>query len=106
MLGYVARRVLHMIPVLLGVALFVFLLFNTVGEDPVRVALGQHATPQAIADLRHKWGLDQSLPLQFLGFLRQIVTFDYGVSFNSGEPLSDSFKAGAPVSLMLVLPPF
>ena len=84
-LSFVVRRVLYMIPVLLGVALLVFLLFNTVGEDPVRVALGRHATPQSIADLRHKWGLDQPLPLQFLGFLRQIVTFDYGVSFNTGE---------------------
>ena len=59
MLGFVVRRVLYMIPVLLGVALLVFFLFNTVGEDPVRVALGRHATPQSIADLRHKWGLDQ-----------------------------------------------
>jgi peptide/nickel transport system permease protein len=106
MLGYALRRVLYMIPVLLGVALLVFLLFNTVGEDPVRIALGRHATPQSIAELRHKWGFDQPPPLQFLGFLRQIVTFDYGVSFNTGEPLSEMFKAGAPVSLSLVVPPF
>ena len=62
MLGYALRRLLYMIPVLLGVALLVFLLFNTVGEDPVRVALGQHATAAAIADLRHQWGLDRPLP--------------------------------------------
>jgi peptide/nickel transport system permease protein len=105
-LGYVARRVLYMIPVLLGVALLVFILFNTVGEDPVRVALGTHATPQSIADLRHKWGLDQPLTLQFVAFLEQIVTFDYGVSYNTGEPLSEMFRAGAAVSLLLVVPPF
>ena len=64
--GYVVRRVLYMIPVLLGVALLVFLLFNTVGEDPVRVALGKHATPTAIAELRAQWGLDKPLPMQFL----------------------------------------
>jgi peptide/nickel transport system permease protein len=106
MFGYAVRRVLYMIPVLLGVALLVFILFNAVGEDPVRVALGRHATPQSIADLRHKWGLDQPLALQFLGFLKQIVTFDYGVSFNSGEALSDMFKAGVGVSLWLTIPPF
>ncbi len=106
MLAYVVRRLLGMIPVLLGVALLVFLLFNTVGEDPVRVALGQHATPQSIADLRHEWGLDKPLPLQFVDFLRQIVTFDYGRSYNSGERLSDMFAAGAPVSLLLTVPPF
>src|SRR6476620_6381562 len=106
MLSYVARRLLYMIPVLLGVALLVFFLFNTVGEDPVRLALGNHASAQAYADLRHKWGLDQSLPLQFLGFLKQIVTFDYGVPFITGEPLSDVLRAGAGVSLLLTIPPF
>jgi peptide/nickel transport system permease protein len=106
MLSYIVRRVVYMIPVLLGVALLVFVLFNTVGEDPVRVALGQHATPESIADLRAKWGLDQPMWRQFLLFLRQIVTFDYGISFNSGEKLSDMFAAGAPVTLLLVLPPF
>jgi peptide/nickel transport system permease protein len=106
MLSYVVRRVLYMIPVLLGVALLVFLLFNAVGEDPVRVALGQHATPASIADLRAQWGLDKPLPLQFWDFLVQIVTFDYGRSFNTGEKLRDMFAAGAPVSLLLTIPPF
>ena len=106
MLSYVVRRVLYMIPVLFGVAVLVFVLFNTVGEDPVRVALGVHATPQSIAELRHKWGLDQPVHLQMLDFFRQILTFDYGVSFNTNERLSDVFKAGAAVSLWLTVPPF
>jgi peptide/nickel transport system permease protein len=84
----------------------VFLLFNTVGEDPVRLALGQHATASSIAELRAEWGLDQPLPVQFLDFLRQIVTFDYGRSFNSGEQLSSLFANGAAVTLSLTVPPF
>jgi peptide/nickel transport system permease protein len=106
MLAYVVRRLLNMIPILLGVALLVFVLFNAVGEDPVRVALGQHATPASIADLRAQWGLDKPRPLQFLDFLRQIVTFDYGRSYDSGQKLSELFAAGAPVSLLLTVPPF
>ncbi len=106
MLGYVVRRVLYTIPVLIGVALLVFALFNTVGEDPVRVALGNHATPQSIAELRAKWGLDKPVLMQLLAFFGQILTFDYGVSFNSGERLSDMFKQGAAVSLWLTVPPF
>jgi peptide/nickel transport system permease protein len=105
-LGYVVRRLLYTIPVLLGVALLVFLLFHGVGEDPVRVALGGHATASSIAELRAKWGLDQPLPMQFLDFLRQIVTFDYGRSFSTGEQLSVAFKRGAVVSLTLTIPPF
>jgi len=104
--AYVIRRLLNMIPVLLGVALLVFTLFNSVGEDPVRVALGQHATEASIADLRAQWGLDKPLPVQFGRFLVQIATFDYGVSFNTGEKLSSMFREGASVSLWLTVPPF
>jgi peptide/nickel transport system permease protein len=95
-----------MIPIILGVAGLVFVLFSTVGEDPVRVALGQHATAEAIAGLRAEWGLDQPLWLQFLDFLRQIATFDYGRSFNTGEKLTDMFRHGALVSLSLTVFPF
>jgi peptide/nickel transport system permease protein len=106
LLQYVLRRLLGMVPVLFGVALLVFLLFHTVGADPVRVALGQHASPAAIAELRARWGLDRPLPRQFAAFLGQVVRFDYGRSFNTNERLSDMFAAGAKVSLLLTLPPF
>jgi peptide/nickel transport system permease protein len=105
-LSYALRRLLYMVPVLFGVALLVFLLFHAVGEDPVRRALGQRATPDAIAALRAQWGLDRSLPSQFVDFLGQVVRFDYGYSFNSNEKLSDMFEAGASVSLWLTVPPF
>lgn len=106
MLAYIIRRLIYMIPIILGVAFLVFVLFSAFGEDPVRVALGTHATPQAIAELQAKWGLDKPLPMQFLDFLRQIVTFDYGHSFNTGEPLSSLFWEGATVSLSLTAPPY
>lgn len=106
MTAYVLRRLLLTLPTVLGVALLTFLLFNAFGPDPVRAALGQHATPEAIANLRAQWGLDQSLPAQFFGFLRQIVSFDYGVSFVTGEDLGQQLKAGAWVSLSVTAPPF
>lgn len=106
MLAYVARRLIQMIPIVIGVSLIVFLLFTKVGEDPVRVALGEHATPEAIANLEAKWGLDQPLPMQYLSFLKQIATFDFGRSYATGELLSDTFANGALVSLSLTVPPF
>lgn len=106
MTAYVLRRLLLTLPTVLGVALVTFLLFNAFGPDPVRAALGQHATPEAIANLRAQWGLDQSLPAQFVGFLRQIASFDYGVSFVTGEDLGRQLKAGAWVSLSVTAPPF
>ncbi|RZA24162.1 MAG: ABC transporter permease [Proteobacteria bacterium] len=106
MLAYITRRLLQMIPILLGVSFIIFVLFTKVGEDPVRVALGDHATSEAIANLRAAWGLDKPLLMQYLDFLRQIVTFDYGRSYATGELLSETFANGALVSLSLTVPPF
>ena len=78
MAGYALRRLLYTVPVLFGAALLVFALFHVVGEDPARMALGQHARPEAVARLRAQWGLDRSLALQFVDFLGQIVRFDTG----------------------------
>jgi peptide/nickel transport system permease protein len=97
---------MDMIPILFGVALLTFCLFTIFGEDPVRVALGRHATPEAMAELRHRWGMDKHIVLQFWDFLKQIVTFDYGRSFSSGENLTEIFAKGALVSLALTAPPF
>ena len=106
MTAFILRRLLLTIPTVLGVALLTFLLFNAFGPDPVRVALGQHATPEAIINLRHLWGLDESLPMQFVGFLQQIASFDYGKSYVTGEDLGTQLKAGALVSLSVTAPPF
>jgi len=106
MATYLIRRLLHMIPIIFGVALLTFMLFSVFGEDPVTLSLGNHATPESIAALRALWGLDQPLYMQFLEFLRQIITFDFGVSYSTGESLTDMFKDGLVVSLMLTVPPF
>ncbi len=106
MIAYLIRRVMYMVPIIFGVSLMVFILFSSVGEDPVRIALGVHASPEAIADLQHLWGLDRPLHMQFFDFLRQIVTFDFGNSFNTGENLLTIFQQGALVSLSLTMFPY
>jgi peptide/nickel transport system permease protein len=106
MIQYVIRRLLQMIPILVGVTLLIFFLFTFFGEDPARVALGSHATPEKIAALRAKWGLDKPLIMQYLQFWREILTADFGRSFVSGERLSEMFKQGALVSLAVTMPPF
>lgn len=106
MLNYIIRRSLLLIPILLGVSLLVFFLFHTVGEDPVRVALGNHATPEAIAALESKWGLDKPVVFQYFDFLKQIATLDFGRSYATNEKLSTLFAHGAMVSFSVTAPPF
>jgi peptide/nickel transport system permease protein len=106
MILYIIRRVLAAIPTLFGVALIVFILFNLVGGDPTYQMLGQHASVRQIAELRHEYGFDQPKIVQFINYLKQIVTFDYGRSYASKQPISRMIANGIGPSLSLMVPSF
>lgn len=106
MFNYILRRVLYMVPILFGIALITFILFNVVGGDPVLTMVGRHATPATIADLRAELGLNQPLYMQFWDFLKQIATFDYGRSYSTKQDIWTLVKQTAPVSLVLAFPGF
>ncbi len=88
MLRYFVRRVLLTVPVLLGVATLVFSLIHLVPGDPAQAMMGDGASPQDVAELRGKLGLDQPLLTQYISFLRHAVTGDLGVSFRTGQPVT------------------
>jgi peptide/nickel transport system permease protein len=100
--GYIARRLLALVPIALGVSVLVFLLIHMVPGDPARTILGNKATPQRIAALHHQWGLDASLPVQYGKFLRRLIHGDLGTSLfynvSAGKLVLDSL----PVTLWLI----
>ena len=106
MIGYIIRRVLYTIPLLFGVALVVFIIFNVACPNPVYMFLGKNATPQEVKLLEHELGLDKPLYAQFLDFLKQVITFDYGRSFQTKEKISSIIKRGIIPSLCLSVPAF
>ncbi len=106
MLQYSIRRIAYMIPILFGIALITFILFNVVGGDPVLVMLGKHANPQSIAEMRAQLGLDKPLFLQFFDFLKQILTFDFGRSYSTKQEISEMIISAAPVSFSFAFPAF
>jgi peptide/nickel transport system permease protein len=106
MFRYISRRVLYTIPILFGVTLITFLLFNVVGGDPAAQAAGRHATPEQINAIRHELGLDGPLYLQYLFFLKQIFTLDFGRSWSTKQEIVTMFGAGIGPSLSLTLPAF
>jgi peptide/nickel transport system permease protein len=103
---YLLRKLLQTIPTILGVALLIFILFNLVGGDPTYQMLGRHATQQRIEEVRHQYGFDRPLSVQFVAYLKQIVTFDYGISYTTKQPISDMILAGVGPSLSLAVPAF
>lgn len=106
MTNYIIRRVIYMIPILFGITLVTFLLFNVAGGDPVLIMVGKHATPESIASLRHELGLDQPLWKQYLDFVGQIVQFDFGRSYATKRDVFEMIREAAPVSFVVTFPAF
>jgi peptide/nickel transport system permease protein len=103
---YVTRRLLHGIPLILGVTFISFLLMVYFGPDKTYELLGKNPTAEQIAEVRSTLGYDRPFLLRYADYLKQLVTLDLGLSDSSGEPVSDILKRTIPVSLALVLPGF
>ena len=106
MIAFLVRRILYAIPVLMGVALITLLLFNTAGGDPVAIKLGKNPDPAEVEALRAELGLDQPLVFQYVGFLGQVVSLDFGVSWTDSTPVREIFWRGLGPTLSLSLPAF
>jgi peptide/nickel transport system permease protein len=102
MSAYLLRRVLQMIPTLLGVVLLVFFLFTYVGGDPATILAGKIPSAAKIQAIREQLGLDQPVWVQLWIFIQQIVTFDFGRSWATNEAVSDMLLQRAPVSLTVM----
>ena len=89
-LRYVIRRLIQAIPIILAIIVLNFFLLNMAEGDAVDVLAGEaaSATPEYMAELRAKFGLDQPLPVQLLVYLKNIVSLDLGYSFRHDMPVS------------------
>ena len=106
MTKYIIRRLLYLIPVLLGVSFIIFVLFNLVSGDPTAVLLGKNATARQMAELREQLGLNKPLLDQYFDVVRSAFTFDFGYSWATKQEISQMIIQGAYPSLCLTLPAF
>ncbi len=104
MAQYVARRLLLLIPVLLGVSILVFSMRVLVPGDPVRIMLfGQAATEERVEQLRQHLGLDQPLHVQYLRYMRNILRGDLGTSIRSRRPVTVEILERYPNTIRLTV---
>lgn len=103
MLRFIGRRVAQSVIVLLGVTLVVFTLIHLVPGDPVRIGLGTRFDPATYAALRHRAGLDQPLVQQYFTYLGHALTGDLGVSFQTGQPVTQILFQRLPATLSLAI---
>ncbi|CAO3424080.1 ABC transporter permease [Azospirillum doebereinerae] len=103
MFVYIVRRLAGMMVVMLIVAAVVFVIARVVPGDPAAVMLGSSATPEDIAALRGRLGLDQPLLGQFLIYLQQIVRLDLGESIFLNRPVAQALAERSELTAMLTL---
>ena len=104
MLAYILRRLWQMLPTMLGVVLLVFILFNWVGGDPAYILAGKMSSAESIANIRRQLGVDQPYYVQLWIFIKQIVTFDFGQSWATGESVSHIITSRLGPSMMVLIP--
>lgn len=103
MTGYVVRRVLQALLALLGVSVIVFALLHLVPGDPVRTALGTRFDQETYEALRARAGLDQPVVVQYFSWLGAALTGDLGVSFRTGQPVTEAVLQRLPATAILAL---
>lgn len=104
MTTYIIRRLLLVIPILLGVATIVFALMFIVPGDPARMLMGQHGDAQTLANLRHELGLDKPVHFQYVMYIGRLLKGDLGMSYRQKRPVAqiirDRFPATARLAVM------
>lgn len=101
MSAYFIRRLLLVVPVLIGVSVFTFILFFIVPGDPVLAVVGERANPQTVERIRAELGLDQPRITQYFTWVGKALKGDLGRSFLNRRPITESIKARFPVTVRL-----
>ena len=122
MTAYIIRRLLYAVPTVLGILLITFILFNLIPGDPSYDMAGKAASAETIAEIRHEYGFDKprfldiqalrqgriaaTFDSQFFNHCRHDLTFNFGRSITTYEPIWEEIKSRAPASLTLIVPMF
>ena len=99
----VLYRTLQALPALAGVVLVSFILTRLLPGDPAAYFAGPAATEQSIAEIRAAMGLDRALPIQFLGYVTDLLQGNLGTSLSTGQPVLEELARRLPASLELTL---
>ncbi len=109
MINYIIRKLLNLIPTLLGCMLIFFLLFNVIGGQErvlYNMLSPKSRTAEQVKILKHQLGLDKPLILQYLDYIKQAATMDFGKSYSKKQRISSLIARCVPVSLSVTFPPF
>ena len=103
MLRFIVRRLLLLIPILLGLSILVFAWIRALPGSVAQSQLGERATPALIKQINHQYGLDKPLPVQYWDYLKSLVSGNLGTSISSFRPVTYELGHRFPATIELAL---
>ena len=103
MLRFVVRRLLLLIPILVGLSILVFLWIRALPGSPAESLLGERATDESIAQIRDQYGLDEPIYEQYWRYLQTVGSGDFGTSIASRRPITEEIKDRFPATIELAV---
>jgi peptide/nickel transport system permease protein len=103
---FLIRRLLQLIPLLLGISLLSFLVMHLAPGDPTALFIDPNAKPEELARVRANWGLDKPIYLQYFLWLKNALLLDFGRSYTTGQPVINEIAERLPITLMLMIPSY
>ena len=103
MLKYAVRRLLLLVPILLGLSILVFLFVRALPGGPETALLGERSTPERAAAVRAAYGLDRPVYEQYFSYVGKVVQGDFGTSIMTQQPVSEEIRRKFPATIELAL---
>jgi peptide/nickel transport system permease protein len=103
MLRFIIRRLLLLVPVLVGLSVLLFIWVRALPGDPARALLGEKATPESIAQVNATYGFDKPLVQQYLTYTSRLIRGDFGSSPRTGLPVLETFQERFPATVELAI---
>jgi peptide/nickel transport system permease protein len=103
MLRFVVRRLILLVPILVGLSLLVFLWIRALPQGPAESLLGERATPETIRQIEEQYGLDEPIHVQYWSYVKTIAQGDLGTTIRTRRPVTDELKERFPATIELTI---
>ncbi len=101
MARFIVRRLIQLIPILLGLSILLFLWIRALPGDPARTLLGERATPESVERIQRLYGFDQPVAVQYWAFVKRAVRLDFGNSTRTNQPVTEEMLRLFPATIEL-----
>src|ERR671919_393063 len=101
MLRFVVRRLLLLVPILLGLSILVFVWLRALPGGPAQALLGERATAQSLEQIEQQYGLDEPVHVQYWTYVTTVGKGDFGTSVTTRRPVTDELKQRFPATIEL-----